>query len=191
MAPLVRSAQHARRHVRATASAVPRRAVLATAPAVAAILAARPARALLDYDDEDEELLNKMRTTRREAVKRELASEKAFLKDEGLASRDLRKEVAVVQLTINTLSQAGALIESNDAPAVAELLGDAAWVGRFSEAAARISAGGELDAATRGLKELAGAAAKGAPLKATFVKSVSAFEAWAKAAGVQTSLSGL
>ena len=168
--------------------------VVGMASFAATVAAPLPARAILEYDDEDEELKKKMMKTRREAVVREKSAEKDFLKEEGLATSGLKKEISVVQNTVNTLSRAGSLLEEGDRSAVADLLGDANWVGRFKDAAQRVSTGADLDAAYKGLGDLSSAARSGGDVKAiksTYVVAVSALERWARSAGVNKAVSGL
>ena len=131
---------------------------------------------------------------RKDAVVREKSAEKDFLKEEGLATSGLKKEISVVQNTVNTLSRAGSLLEEGDRSAVADLLGDANWVGRFKDAAQRVSTGADLDAAYKGLGDLSSAARSGGDVKAiksTYVVAVSALERWARSAGVNKAVSGL
>ena len=102
--------------------------------------------------------------------------------------------VPPVRSALNTLSRAGSLLEEGDRSAVADLLGDANWVGRFKDAAQRVSTGADLDAAYKGLGDLSSAARSGGDVKAiksTYVVAVSALERWARSAGVNKAVSGL
>ncbi|GJP50143.1 hypothetical protein CLOM_g9280 [Closterium sp. NIES-68] len=155
----------------------------AVALLMAPAMAAFPARALLEADDDDD-LLERMKRERKEKI--ELRESRGTYKT----------EEADIQAAVYGLSKVGAALEAgNSSAAAAELT--AGWVGKADAAIAKISRSdaekslaAAFQSAIAALQSAAGASdVKGA--KKAFLAAASALESWAKTAALDGELLGL
>ncbi|CAI5969544.1 unnamed protein product [Closterium sp. NIES-65] len=155
----------------------------AVALLIAPAMAASPAHALLEADD-DTDLLERMKRERKEKI--ELRESRGTYK----------AEEADIQAAVYGLSKVGAALEAgNSSAAAAEL--SAGWVAKADAAISKISRSdaekslaADFQSAIAALQSAAGASdVKGA--KKAFLAAASALESWAKTAALDGELLGL
>lgn len=109
-----------------------------------------PARALIDFE-EDDELLAKVKADRKAKVQKEIASEARFVKESGYTAKKFDVETAYLQKTINRLSKAGAAIESSDLDTLNSLVGNDDWVRDLKKATTALSLSEEAKTTATGM----------------------------------------
>jgi len=173
-----------------------RRGLVSLVAAAPALYAAK-AFALIDYD-EDDELLNKVREQRKAKVQQELIAEREFVKEGGFKDKVFDTEIVYVQKAINRLSKAGSLIKDNKVDQLKDVVGGDAWVKSLKNSVNALSKSPEAQTAAKNLfasiKNLQdGVKSKARPveIKAAYIGSIGALEAWCTEANVASTLTGL
>ncbi|GAQ82589.1 hypothetical protein KFL_001160230 [Klebsormidium nitens] len=169
------------------AADVSRRSILGLAAAVVPVLAASPAFALLE-SDEDLELLSKVKESRK---KREASQAEA---------KNNQDESSAVQDAVNRLAKAGQAIDSDDFETASSVLGsssDVTWVANVDGALAKFGSKGKEKKAAADFKSALKAlqtsvAQKNADAaKSQFVTAAKALELWSDLTGLAATLQGL
>eukprot|EP00898_Chlorokybus_atmophyticus_P008539 jgi/Chlat1/8687/Chrsp88S08064 len=106
------------------AAATPsRRDILGLVAVVAPAMACSRAFALLP-DDDDEDLLQRAKSRRKERLEVERATERSFVREEGFAKgQNSQNDTAYVQKFVNALGRAGGSLERGDFSGVADAVG--------------------------------------------------------------------
>lgn len=163
----------------------------AAAAVFSVLLSASPAKALIP-DDDDEELIEKAKANRKQRIAEQKETAKEFSKTEGFN----QEELVCVQRAINKLARSAAELEAGNLPAVVAVVQDG-WKSEFEKATASLSttdqAKTSATALLNGLALYEQSALQGSSdeAKRSFVETVSAFQDWAKEAGIAASIKGL
>mmetsp|Transcript_32099 Transcript_32099/g.44501 ORF Transcript_32099/g.44501 Transcript_32099/m.44501 type:complete len:216 (-) Transcript_32099:198-845(-) len=170
-----------------------RREILTFVSVAGPVIVSSPARALIDFD-EDDELLSKVKADRASKIQQERISERNFVKENGFTDKKLDKEIAVVQKAINRLSKTGQLIEAKDSNGLVDVvMGD--WVNDLKVATDALSLTNDAKSATEpiftGLSALQSDVKSKKSSKKSYLTTVNALENWATVSGVSSTVSGL
>ncbi|GMH43011.1 hypothetical protein BSKO_10933 [Bryopsis sp. KO-2023] len=148
-------------------------------------------------DDDDADLVEKAKAARQERIKKEFATERKYAKDSGFSTQKDQEAIIPVQKAVFELAKSGSQLESGDLSQLASTVGGS-WLKPFKTASGKISSGNadaekSIGAVYSGIDALAAAANKGdvSGSKKAYVATVAAFQSWASATGVASSLKGL